>query len=608
MSDIRSTPWLRFDFHPDVSDADARSVNMSSGPLVFTRPSQIIVARRVDEVLPALCRVQEAVGMGNYAAGYVGYEAAPAFDPAMLVQSATLTSDFPLLWFGIFAHPHSEPERFPLPGAALEPEPLSEWTPSATRTQYDHNIDAIREAIARGETYQVNYTLRLRMRDIGNHYGWYARLLRAQQARYGAYLDTGRYRILSASPELFFHRQGTRIVTRPMKGTMARGRWLEEDEERARELAHSAKNRAENIMIVDLLRNDLGRIASPGSVQVSELFALERYPTVWQMTSTVEAAIPATTTISEIFGALFPCGSVTGAPKIQTMRHIAALEDSPRQVYCGAIGLIAPDGTATFNVAIRTLLADTQTQTAEYGVGGGITWDSTAGDEYAELLAKAAVLQADMPEFDLLETLRLENGNIRTQDAHLRRLRDSATYFGFPDAGKAAKKALYQLARQHMRGTWRVRLRVSMIGEVSTEIFPLEPNREEALPVMLAESAVASTNRFLYHKTTRREVYAAHRRAIEERGGEIYDVLLWNERGELTEFTTGNLVMWLDYNFWTPPRDCGLLAGVARAESLREGTIHERILTRDDLSRAQGIWLINSVRGWLPVNFVVGGE
>ena len=616
MPEFPASPWLRFDFQPDVADTE-----LPPGPLFFAHPEQIIVAWEVEEVLPALEEVQEAVNAGFYAAGYVGYEAAPAFDTAMRVRSAAIATEFPLLWFGIFARPQAPTET----ESNVTPEVLpsndgkdesgeadgsryGEWQPAISRTEYDRNIAAIREAIGRGETYQVNYTLRLRTQLRGDDYGLYTRLLRAQNGRYGAYLNIGRYHILSASPELFFHRQGGGITTRPMKGTVARGRWQEEDQEQAQALARSEKNCAENIMIVDLLRNDLGRLAVPGSVQVSDLFRLERYPTVWQMTSTVRAEIPPATTLRDIFTALFPCGSVTGAPKIETMRHIADLEDAPRHVYCGAIGLIAPNGTATFNVAIRTLLVDTETETAEYGVGGGITWDSAAGDEYAELLAKAAILQTETPAFELLETLRLENGNIRLREAHLRRLRDSAAYFGFPDAGKAAKKALYQVARRHIRGIWRVRLRVSISGEVTTEAFPLEPTREEALPVVLAESAVDSANRFLYHKTTHREVYAAHRRVMEKRGADIYDVLLWNEREELTEFTTGNLVMRLDGNFWTPPRDCGLLAGVARAGSLREGVIHERVLTRDDLSRAEGIWLINSVRGWLAVQFVSNGE
>lgn len=598
MSEIRPFPWLRFDFRPDDPEAAT-----PSQPLIFARPEQVIVARRVGDVLPALRRVQEAADAGFYAAGYVAYEAAPAFDPAMRVQSPGPVSDFPLLWFGIFAQPQSEPELSPHDKNELELYSLSEWKPSTSRSQYDHNIEAIREAIARGETYQVNYTLRLRAQLRGDDYALYARLLRAQQARYGAYLDIGRYRILSASPELFFHRRGERIVTRPMKGTIARGRWLEEDQEQAQILANSEKNRAENIMIVDLLRNDLGRIAVPGSVQVSDLFRLERYPTVWQMTSTVEATIPAAT-IREIFGALFPCGSVTGAPKIQTMRHIAALEDSPRQVYCGAIGVISPDGTSTFNVAIRTLLVDTQTDTAEYGAGGGITWDSTPQDEYAELLAKAAVLQAETSEFDLLETLRLENGDYWLLEPHLQRLRDSAAYFGFSDAQKTARIALQGVGEKHRTGTWRVRLLFSAQGEFATQVFPLEPNREGALPVILAASPVDSTNRYLYHKTTHREVYAAHRRVMESRGSEIYDAMLWNERGELTEFTTGNLIVELDGSLWTPPRECGLLAGIERNEALAQGKIHERILTRNDLNHCIGVWLINSVRGWLCVKFV----
>ncbi len=624
MRDIGSCPRLRFDFrfHPDDRESRPQS-------LVFTAPEKIVAAYRLEDVLPALQEVEKATRQGFYAAGYVAYEAAPAFDNAMRVHAPAVAADFPLLWFGIFTQPQANAEgrEEVQPASAGEQAfAVSEWLPNITREHYDQNIQAIREAIGAGETYQVNYTLRLRAGLAGDDYALYEQLLRAQQPGYGAYLDLGRYRILSASPELFFHRENRHIITRPMKGTTARGRWQAEDRERAQALQTSAKNRAENIMIVDLLRSDLGKLALPGTVRVSELFALERYPTVWQMTSTIEAEIPPDTTLTDIFRALFPCGSVTGAPKIETMRHIARLEAAPRHVYCGAIGLVTPNGTATFSVAIRTLLLDTQIQQAEYGVGGGITWDSTPQDEYAELLAKAAVLTENTPPFDLLETLRLENGQFRLLERHLLRMEESASYFGYANSTARITEELAQIARHYPTGTWRVRLLLAANGSTRTEVFPLAdhcaepftlntgafiPNADafrfdSEIPrlVTLARSPIHSANRFLYHKTTHREVYETHRREINPRLAEAYDTLLWNERGYLTEFTTGNVVLELERGLWTPPVECGLLAGTFRAELLAQQTIRERLLTPADLSRASRLWLVNSVRGWLPVTFL----
>lgn len=383
-------PLLLFDF----ADAQGRPQR-----LCFREPVQVIAAHTSAEVRPALDVVAAAARAGRYAAGFVAYEAAPAFEPAFRVHPPT--NDLPLLWFGIFDAPQ------PAPAFAPGPFALSEWQPTVSRPAYAAAIGAVREAIARGDTYQANYTMRLRAQFSGDDLAFYEQLRAAQAASYSAYLNLGRYRILSASPELFFHWDGAQLTSRPMKGTAPRGRWPAEDEELAAWLAASEKNRAENLMIVDLLRNDIGRVAQVGSVAVPALFAIERYRTVHQMTSTITAQTRPGTDLAGLFGALFPCGSITGAPKIETMKLLAELEDTPRGVYCGAIGLVAPGGSATFNVAIRTVTLDMESGAAEYGVGGGITWDSTAADEYAEALLKAAPLRERWPAFALLETLRL---------------------------------------------------------------------------------------------------------------------------------------------------------------------------------------------------------
>ena len=626
MSDL-SQPWLCFQFPAPVQTADA---------LVFTHPRQIIVARHLSEVLPALHAVQEATIGGAYAAGYVGYEAAPAFDDALSVREHApesakedFASDLPLLWFGIYERPASGP----LPSNKGKAQ-VSDWQPSLSPASYAADIAAIHEAIASGETYQVNHTMRLRARiegDIGDLAGdaWtlYERLRAAQQPAYAAYLALGRYHILSASPELFFQRQGDRITTRPMKGTAPRARHPEEDRRLREELARSEKNRAENIMIVDLLRNDLGRVAIPGTVRVTRLFDVERFPTVWQMTSTIEAQVPPQTSLAGLFTALFPCGSVTGAPKSTAMRKIARLETTPRRVYCGAIGYVSPHNKeAVFSVAIRTLLWDTQNGIAEYGVGGGITWDSRAEDEYAEALTKAKILThlnhnlnqdtppaepvtepsepVSEPTFKIFESLRLEQGRYWLLDRHMERLEASARHFDFALSLADVQACLEREAQEAGEGTWKVRCLLDAQGSVRAEHEALAADGKFPLFVALAEQPVSRSEPFLYHKTTRREIYDVRLNAARQQYPNLYDALLWNEQGELTEFTRGNLVADVRGRLLTPPRDSGLLAGTLRADLLKRGDIHERVLTRDDLANVRGIWLINSVRGWLPVRLL----
>jgi para-aminobenzoate synthetase/4-amino-4-deoxychorismate lyase len=318
------------------------------------------------------------------------------------------------------------------------------------------------------------------------------------------------------------------------------------------------------------------------------------------MVSTVEGAVRPGTRLSEIFAALFPAGSITGAPKSSSMRLIAALEHAPRGVYCGAIGFATPDGRATFNVAIRTMTVDAGSGHAEYGVGGGITWDSVAAAEHAEALHKAACL-AVRPPFALIETLRAEAGILVRVDRHLARLADSAAYFGFPCDPQQVRSRLDRCTAAHPDGKWRVRLELDASGQVTVECRPLEPpgpEPPESKSVVLASRSVDSRDRFLCHKTTRRDVYDGHRAAHPD----AFDVLLWNERGELTEFTRGNLVAELDGRLWTPQRSSGLLAGVFRGELLDAGTVHERVLTMADLPRCTRLWFINSLREWVPVH------
>ncbi len=574
------TPAAVLDFPDDCPEA---------GRAFFTRPVEIVSAHTHEEVRPALRRVEHAASEGLYAVGFVAYEAAPAFDRALTVKQKA--NDLPLLWFGLFERP-SEVET------PIGEFRVSEWTPSITRAVYERNVEAVRDGIARGDTYQVNYTLRLRASFEGDDFAFYERLRAAQAMRFGAYVNAGRFRVLSASPELFFRRNGRSVETRPMKGTAARGRWKEEDEAAAARLTSSEKERAENLMIVDLLRNDLGRVAETGTVKVEELFRVERYPTVLQMTSTVAATLREGVTLEELFAALFPCGSVTGAPKVSTTRFIAALEDSPRGVYCGAVGFVAPGGDAAFNVAIRTVVVDTETGEAVYGTGGGVTWDSTPGGEYAEALAKAKLLTEDAPDFELLETMRLDESGYYLLEEHLARLATSAEYFDIPVNVAEVREALARHAERHVERPRRVRLLVSSGGRARVESQPLDELPPGPLHVALALTPLKKSDRFLCHKTTNRGQYEARRAEVPG----VFDVLLWNEDGELTEFTNGNVVLELEGKRWTPPRACGLLAGTFRAELLRQAEVAERVLLKDDLARATRVWFVNGVRGWVEVD------
>ena len=566
----------------------------------LSEPVGVVEAMRPDEVVPALAAAEAAAARGLWVAGCVAYEAAPGFDPSLVVRNRPEGDSFsrlPLAWFAMFQRREDSSLPEPREGAGGSAEG---WASSVDRESYDRAIARVREHIAAGDTYQINYTLRLRSQIEGNERGLYRDLCFAQRGAHAAYLNLGRYRICSASPELFFRLDGNTITTRPMKGTAPRGRWPAEDREQAARLAASQKDRAENAMIVDLLRSDLGRIARTGSVRWTEVFAPERYETVWQLTSTVTAELEDGTGIPELFAALFPSGSITGAPKVRSMELISELEDAPRGVYCGAVGYLAPAGAdgprAAFNVAIRTVLVDGETGAAEYGVGGGITWDSSAGAEFDETVAKARVLTARRPPFDLLETMRRDPGHpVHDLDEHLERLAGSAAYFGFRlDLGALA--AALETAGADTQRAVRVRVRLPRDGRFEVVVGHLAD--EDGRPVLLEidDVRVDPSDPMLFHKTSLRTRYEdAH-----ARHPEAGDVILVNIRGEVTESTIANLAVKIDGRWYTPPLSSGLLPGTGRAALLANGEVEERSITVEDLRGAQQIELISSTRGRRP--------
>jgi len=567
----------------------------------LVEPVGVLEATRAGEVVATLEATEAAAGRGLWVAGFVTYEAAPGLDQDLVVRDRDADDPFaalPLAWFAMFER--AEETALPLPRdeEGVAEAPAGTWVPTTTRERYESSVDRIRELIAAGETYQVNHTMRLRSRVEGDPRGLYRDLCYAQRGAFSAYLDLGRYRVLSASPELFFELRDGAIVTKPMKGTAPRGRWPEEDRAVAERLLASAKDRAENAMIVDLLRNDLGRVSRTGSVTWADVFQAERFETVWQLTTAVSAALEPEVGLSGVFRGLFPSGSVTGAPKVRTMEIIRELEDSPRGIYCGAIGYLAPKGSghpdARFNVGIRTVTLDTASRTAEYGVGGGITWDSDASAEYEETVAKTRVLTARRPGFELLETMRHDPAEgVRHLDLHLRRLAASADYFGFRYDETDVREAVEKTIASAPPAPGRVRLALGKDGTARVAYTPLA-TEPDVVRVALDDVPQDPRDVFLFHKTSRRKRYEDARR----RHADGDDVLLINERGEVTESTIANVAVRMDGRWVTPPIEAGLLPGIGRAVALDDGSVSEASVTIEDLRSSEELALISDARGW----------
>ncbi len=593
----------------DPLDSAAPRLRHAFGP-----PCAVLVAHTLAEVRPLLDAVQAAARQGQWCVGYVSYEAAPAFDAALAAHAP----DGPLAWFAVY----DQALPWPADDADAQADASVQWQASCSREAFGASVAQIQQAIADGELYQVNLTAPL----IGEWTGeppanaaraLFAALQRAQPGGYAAFIDTGDTQLLSVSPELFFDWQdvgesdsegeGGRILARPMKGTAARGDTPALDAAQAAALRTSPKERAENVMIVDLLRNDLSRIAQPFSVRVPALFHTQALPSVWQMTSDVQANTRAGTTLADVFGALFPCGSVTGAPKVRAMQMIQTLEPAPRGVYCGAIGVVRPGKPgqgirATFNVPIRTVAV--QSNQLRCGIGSGITSGALPDAEWQEWRDKRKFLERASQPFDLLETLALEGGQLRHLNEHLQRLASAAAHFAYPWDGAKAERCLRELAQAQSQadsqGLWRVRLLLDARGNARAQAFPMDASLAQ-VRLQLADRPLAeSHSEFVRFKTTRR----AHYDAFTPTAPGVFDTVLFNAHGEITECTRGNVAMRLDGQWVTPPLGCGLLPGVGRALALCEGLLVEAVVRLEDLPRVQGWVFLNSLRGWIVAEMV----
>lgn len=537
------------------------------GNRLFEKPVETITAFGSKEFFEAFERIEE-LSKRYYVAGYIRYEAKDVF------AGLNVSSDFPLIYFEIFENfTEYKPDLPEL--LALNPEPFISFD------DYRNALEKIKDEIVCGNTYEVNYTYNWKIDYQGKEKVLFESLLFRQRTPYNAYITNKFETILSFSPELFFELENRHIITKPMKGTAPRGRDYVEDRNNIEFLKNDIKNRAENVMIVDLLRNDLGRIAKTGSVKVSKLFDIETHKTLHQMTSQIEADLKDDVQLVDIFKAIFPCGSITGAPKISTMKIIDSVEEGSRDVYCGAIGLICPEKTV-FSVPIRILQKKKTENNYTYRVGGAVVWDSDIKDEWEESCTKSKFLHDD---FQLVETIKVQNKALFLGCEHINRLKESAARFGFK-----FNDELFNI-KPEKDGILRIVLFKD--GTYEAEYKTLE--RVPIYNVTISDKIVDSKNEMLKHKTTFRPWYEESLEKI--KSNNIYDELFFNERGELTEGSRTNVLLEIGRKFYTPPLECGLLNGVLRQNLIDSNVCEEKILYKEDVLNAENIYCINSVRG-----------
>src|SRR5215467_1212092 len=594
---MSATPFILLDDSLTIT-----APGVSGRTLLFEQPEQIVAVDQPHKVEAGLGAVTEGLAHGLHAAGFFAYELGYCLEPKL---QALLPPDRqqPLFWIGLFPEPlqftDAETRAWLDAYGALDRSTISDLQLSWTRDQYTRAFTQVEDYIAAGDVYQINLTLKYRFAFAGDPVALYAALRRKQRVAYGALIAVGDFSILSLSPELFFRREGKHVMSRPMKGTAPRGRTPREDARLKTWLTVDEKQRAENLMIVDLLRNDLGRIAKIGSVEVTDLFTVETYRTVHQMTSGITAELRADMGLSDMLKALFPCGSVTGAPKVRAMEIIRELEVYPRGVYTGAIGHVAPNGDSQFNVAIRTLFIDGE-GTGEMGIGSGVVSDSKADAEFEECLLKAQFLtKADAP-FELIETIRWERGvGFHLLERHLVRLQSSAAHFGYPfDRGEVFDSLSAEVKKLdgdvHM-----VRLLLGEDGTITVTSARIElPSKDTVWRFAISDQRVDEKDPLFFHKTTRRQFYDREMDRQKALTG-CDEVVFLNKKGELTEGTRTNLFIELEGRLFTPALTCGLLAGTLREEliDLPRAAASETVLTLADLARADRIYLGNSVRG-----------
>ena len=578
------------------------SQQRARGALLFANPSREITATNISEVKSAFEEIEEALGSGHHVAGFMTYELGLALEQKL---HSRLSAPAQLMWFGVFDEKTeliTEEVDSWLDDNLTKTDPYHKLTPTLSFEEYEDRFNKVKSHIAAGDIYQLNLTFKSGISGIDNPYTLYERMRRSQPVAYSSLMMHNDGAILSASPELFIEINDGWIETRPMKGTLKRALMAGQDEDMRSWLRSDEKSKAENLMIVDLMRNDLARITEAGSVNVKNLFEVETYRSLHQMISTIRGKLQPSLTFYDIMSAIFPPGSITGAPKIKAMELIDELEGQPRSVYTGAIGYIAPNRDAVFSVAIRTIELD-KSGDGKIGIGSGLVYDSDARSEYDECLLKMKFLDLKVPDFSLIETIGVtpERGLILIE-RHLQRLANSAEYFNFECPVDEIRSLLQQMANgsdQHLR----IRLILNEGGTFSATPTVIKPiSTQEHWIITHAREPIDSQNPFLYHKTTNREFYDEPR-LLAQRKWNVDEIIFLNNEGEVTEGSITNIFIRDGDILKTPPIESGLLAGTLRAELLDTGAAEEQKLTLRDLAEADEIYVGNSVRGLIRAKY-----
>lgn len=589
-----------------------RGTNKSEAAYVYEKPVSIISVTDPDDIEAGLIEIQKAINKKFHVAGWISYEAGFYFEKA-LKPLLPKKSNYPFIHMGVYE------KRKVLNSEDVEDYWQDHYDQTAyeirnidlslSRKEYKKAFDEIQAYLGSGDIYQVNFTQKAFFDILGSSKALYASLRNAQQVEYAAYIESDDVTVLSLSPELFIRKDGQRLTAKPMKGTIKRGRTIVEDENNAQSLFNSDKERAENLMIVDLLRNDLSKLASKSSVKVLKLYEIEKYRTLFTMTSTINARIDDDHSAFDVLKSVFPCGSVTGAPKIRAQQIINTLEKSERGIYTGAIGYFTPENDMCFSVPIRTITID-KNGAGELGIGGAIVADSKADSEYDECLLKADFVTKKYPKFDLIETISwAAQQGISDLNYHLDRLARSASYFSF----NFNRQYIADTLNEHVKfinskaeNYYKVRLLLSKAGNISVSSEKIvKHDHAQTLTVVLSDEKVDSADPMLFHKTTLRSFYSEQYRKYHERNG-CFDVVFTNEKEELTEGSFTNLFIKKGNIYYTPPVNCGLLAGVYRQKLLENAEYEtvEKELFQDDLINADQIYLCNAIRGLVPVNLI----
>ncbi|EKR74977.1 aminodeoxychorismate synthase, component I [Leptospira noguchii str. 2006001870] len=574
-------PFMIFDegFHP-------------FGKIIFRNPIKTIEVYHFDTLLTSLNEINAYIKQGYYVAGFISYEAGYFFSNMNWKENDTV---LPLLYFAVFQNP----EKF----SEIETGPSQNYgfyiSSIPNRKMYFENLDTIRTKLYQGEIYQINYTDKIFFDFEGDILSFYKALSERQPVPYGSWIRTYNWDILSFSPELFFEKKEKTLITKPMKGTYPRGKSTKEDKKNAQALINSEKEKAENLMITDLMRNDLGKISKKGSVQVQNLFSVEKYKTIFQMTSTIQSELSDSIEWKDIFKELFPGGSITGAPKLRAMQLIRELE-KPRGIYTGAIGVIQPNQNAVFSIGIRTL--ELKKGKGNIGIGSGITWDSDPEKEWFEILEKAKFFTEASNKFSLFETILYKNGIFYFQKEHLQRIKNSAKKFGFPFSEQEWISCLKKVSTNYpSSGSYRVKISLNSFGKFTYEFQILE-NFQKKGTLVVCNVLIDSTSEFRKHKTNLREIYDREGKRSREAGH--LDILFLNEKKEITEGSISNIFVKIGDSYFTPPVSSGLLPGIFRNRLLKRKGFYEKTFSLEDLFRSDSVFLCNSLRGILRVKEV----